>query len=143
MKNGVDTIGIAVSCFCHDGKGNYLLEKRGPGARDEQGAWNPGGGTLDMGEKIEDAVRREMKEEFCVDVINMELMGYRDVMREINGVKSHWVLFDFKVLVDPAQVAIGDPATIDEVRWVTLDSIPTPMHSFFPAYLEKYKDKLV
>ena len=141
-KIGIDEIGIAVSCFCHDGKGKYLLEKRSANARDEQGRWNPGGGTVEFGETIEDAIRRELKEEYCVDVLGHEFLGYRDVHREINGRKSHWILLDFKVLIDPAQAKIGEPDVIDELRWVTIDDIPTPMHSFFPAYLEKYKGKL-
>lgn len=141
-KKGIDEIGIAVSCFCHDGKGKYLLEKRSMQARDEQGRWNPGGGTVEFGETVEDAIRRELKEEYCVDVLGTEFLGYRDVHRTISDRKSHWILLDFKVLVNPDQARIGEPDVIDELRWVTIDDIPTPMHSFFPAYLEKYKDKL-
>lgn len=142
LKSGKERIGVAVSCFCHDGKGNYLLEKRSMQARDEQGRWNPGGGTVEFGETTEDAIRRELKEEYSVNVLSYEFLGYRDVIRTVEDRVSHWILLDFKVLINPAQVRIGEPDVIDEVRWVTIDNIPTPMHSFFPAYLEKYKDKL-
>lgn len=141
-KKGIDEIGIAVSCFCHDGKGNYLLEKRSATARDEQGRWNPGGGTMEFGETAEATIRRELKEEYGVDVLDYEFLGYRDVLRDMEGRKSHWLLLDFKVRVDPSQARINEPEVIEELRWVTLDTIPMPMHSFFPAYLEKYKNKL-
>jgi hypothetical protein len=70
-------------------------------------------------------------------------MGYRDVMREIDGVKTHWVLFDFRARVNRDEVKIGEPDMTDEIIWVKIGDIPEPVHSQFPAYLEKYKAELV
>jgi ADP-ribose pyrophosphatase YjhB (NUDIX family) len=44
--------------------------------RDEQGMWDGGGGGLKFGEKIEDAVVREIKEEYCATPKKIEFLGY-------------------------------------------------------------------
>lgn len=64
MRKGIDCIGVTVVFFCHDGKGNFVLSKRSKNTRDEQGRWDPGGGALEIHERIEDAIRREVREEY-------------------------------------------------------------------------------
>jgi ADP-ribose pyrophosphatase YjhB (NUDIX family) len=142
MKKGVDYTGVTIVFLCHDGKGNILLAKRGVNARDENGRWDIGGGGLDFGETVEDTLRNEIKQEYCTDVLDFEFLGYRDVHREHNGVKTHWVSLDFKVLVDREKVANGEPHKFDEIGWFRLDSLPENMHSQWPATYELHKAKL-
>lgn len=143
MKKGEDYIGIAVVYFCHDGKGNFLLNKRGKNCRDEHGTWDPGGGGIEFGDTIEDTLKKEIKEEYCTDIINSEFLGYRDVRREHNGKNTHWVSLDFKVLVDRDKVSNGEPHKFDSVKWFTLDNLPSPLHSQFPKFLELHKDMII
>lgn len=63
MKKGEDFTGVAVVYFCHDGQGNFLLNKRSVNCRDELGAWDPGGGGLEFGDTIENTLRKEIAEE--------------------------------------------------------------------------------
>ena len=142
MKKGVDYIGITVSFICHDGKGNYLMSKRSTNCRDEHGTWDPGGGGMEFGDAVIDSLKREIKEEYCTDVIEYEFLGYRDVHRINNGKKTHWIALDFKVLVDKDKVANGEPHKFDAVEWFTLDNLPTPLHSQVPAFLELHKGKI-
>jgi ADP-ribose pyrophosphatase YjhB (NUDIX family) len=139
MTKGIDFPGIAVTVFCHDGFGNYLVGKRSTKCRDEHGRWNPVGGGLKHGERLEDAIRRELREEICAEPKEFEQLGFREVHRELNGQPTHWIIFDFKALVDPAAVAIGEPDMMDELKWVKINEIPAPMSSQFPLFLEKYK----
>ena len=37
LRRGIDHIGVSASFVVHDGKGRVLLQKRGAGARDENG----------------------------------------------------------------------------------------------------------
>lgn len=67
MQKGVDYIGVGVSYYCHDGHGKYLMNKRGMNCRDEHGAWDFGGGGIDFGEKVEETLQRELREEYCVE----------------------------------------------------------------------------
>ena len=63
LRRGIDHIGVSASFVVHDGKGRVLLQKRGAGARDENGRWDVGGGAIEFGESIDETVRREIKEE--------------------------------------------------------------------------------
>lgn len=142
MKKGVDFTGVTIVFICHDGKGNILMNKRSPNCRDEQGKWDIGGGSLEFGHKIEDTLKREIKEEYCTDVLEYEFLGYRDIHRDNNGTKTHWIGIDFKAKVDPTKVAIGEPHKQDAIGWFKLDKLPDPIHSQLPKFLELYKEKL-
>ncbi|MGH7141635.1 MAG: NUDIX domain-containing protein [Minisyncoccia bacterium] len=146
-KEGIGTefTGVSAIFFCHDGAGNFLISRRSPGARDEHGTWDPGGGGIKFGERVEDALCREVREEYCTDALDVEFLGFRDVLREHNGRPTHWIALDFKVLIDPQPVAIGEPHRCDGLRWVTLkelENFSEPFHSQFPAFLEKYRERL-
>ncbi len=142
MKKGVDYTGVAVVFGCHDGNGNFLFAKRGQNSRDEKGCWDPGGGGLEFGDTVEDTLRKEIMEEYCTDVLDYEFLGYRDVHREHEGVKTHWIALDFKVLVDREKVKNGEPHKLDEIAWFKLDEIPSPMHSQIPEWLRLHREKL-
>lgn len=131
LKRGVDHIGISASFIVHDGKGNVLLQKRGPGARDENGNWDVGGGAIEFGESIDEAVRREINEELCVDPIDIQFLTVYDAFREHNGIKTHWIAIMHAVQVDPSKVQIGEPEKIEELDWFTSKDLPSPLHSQF------------
>jgi 8-oxo-dGTP diphosphatase len=125
----------SVSCVfvCHDGAGKVLLARRGAGARDEPGAWDCGAGALEFGETFEDAVTREVGEEYTAVPRGIDLLGVRNVLRD--DPPSHWVAIVFAVEVDPAAVTIGEPHKFDELGWFALDHLPLPLHSQLPATL--------
>ena len=142
MKRGMDYIGVSAVYFCHDGEGNVLLAKRSSNARDEIGRWDIGGGAIEFGETPEDTVRKEIKEEYITDVLGMEFLGYRDVHRTHEGKPTHWIALDFKVLVDRSQAKLGEPHKFDDFGWFTLGTLPSPLHSQLPTFLEKYRGRL-
>ena len=142
MQKGVDHIGVSVVYFCHDGEGNVLFSKRGKNCRDEHGNWDIGGGGVDFGDDVIDTLKREIAEEYCTDVLHHEFLGYRDIHREHEGKKTHWITLDFKVLVDRAKAKNGEPHKFDAVEWFKLENMPQPQHSQMQRFLELYKDKI-
>lgn len=144
MLKGVDFVGVGVVYFCHDGKGRFVMHKRGLKSRDEHGRWDIGAGALELTDTVEETLRKEIKEEYCADVLDFKFIGYRDVWREHEGKKTHWVSLDFKVLVNPEQVKNGEPHKFDEIKWFSLGEMPEPrlIHSQLPLFLEKYKGVL-
>lgn len=142
MIKGIDYIGVAVVYFCHDGKGNFIMAKRSQNARDEQGRWDIGGGSMEFGQTVEETLRKEIGEEYCTNVQSYEFLGYRDVHRAHNGQPTHWIALDFKVIVDRDKVQNGEPHKFDDIGWFTLDTIPENSHSQFPEFLRLYSDKL-
>jgi 8-oxo-dGTP diphosphatase len=141
-EKGFDYPGVCVVYFCHDGKGDFVMAKRSKNTRDEHGKWDIGGGGLEFDEKVEENLKKEIKEEYCVDVIDYEFLGYRDVHRKHNGKQTHWVSLDFRVLVDPEKVKNGEPHKFDDIKWFTLDNLPNSMHSELPEFFKIYKNKL-
>ena len=144
MNQGLDRIGTAVVFFCHDGKGNFVMGKRNNTRRDEHGRWDIGGGSVEFGEKVEDCLRREIKEEYSAGILEYEFLGFRDVHRKHNDTRTHWIALDFKVLVNPDQVKNNEPHKFDDIKWFTIKTLPPAdqIHSQLPHFLEKYKDKL-
>ncbi len=143
MEKGFDYIGLTVSFYCHDGAGNYVIHQRSDKCRDEHGTWDFGGGGIKFGETIEDALLREIKEEYGTEPLELEFLGFGDNFRTISGRKSHWIGFRYRVLLDRDKVINGEPEKHTELRWVTMDDLPTPLHSMVPAELEEYQHQLV
>ncbi|PIR61247.1 MAG: RNA pyrophosphohydrolase, partial [Candidatus Pacebacteria bacterium CG10_big_fil_rev_8_21_14_0_10_45_6] len=104
--------------------------------------WDLGGGQLEFGEDAIASLKREIKEEYCADVLEHEFLGYRSVLREQKGKQTHWLSLDYLVRIDPTQVANGEPHKLDAVEWFTLDTLPSPTHSQCPNFLKAYKEKL-
>lgn len=141
-RKGVDYPGISITYFCHDGQGNFVMHRRSKYTRDEHGVWDIGGGGLKLHDTVENTLRQEIKEEYCTEVIEYEFLGYQDVFRKHNGEKTHWLALNFKVLVDPSKVKIGEPDKFDKLAWFTLDNLPDNLHSQLPWFFREYKDKL-
>ena len=142
MKKGIDCIGVSVVYFCHDGQGNVLLAKRSSNSRDEVGRWDIGGGAIEFGQNAEDAVKKEIKEEYSTDAEKIEFLGFRDVHRVQGEFPTHWITLDFKVLVNRSMAAVGEPHKFDDLGWFTLNALPSPVHSQLPTFLKKYTNNL-
>ncbi len=141
MNPGVDYPAVTIVFFCHDGKGNYLFNKRSQYCRDEHGCYDPGGGLLELHETIDELLSRELLEEYNVKPISYEFLGMREMHRLNEGKKTHWIALDFKVLVDRSQVKNNEPRKFDELIWRRMDDLPSPMHSQFAVAYEKYQER--
>ena len=142
MKKGIDYTGITIIFFCLDNDNNLLMAKRSTKCRDEHHKWDCGGGGLEFGDDVIDTLKKEVREEYCTDVLNHNFLGYRTINREHEGKKTHWLALDFKVVVDRDKVQNGEPHKFDDLQWFSLNNLPENTHSQFPTFLKKYKDKL-
>jgi 8-oxo-dGTP diphosphatase len=94
-----------VACaIARDGAGRVILHRRAydPGA----GRWSMPGGFVDLGESVEDAVRREVREELEIDI---ELEGLVGVYSRAD---------DRIVLIVYAARALGEPRRTEEATEV-------------------------
>ena len=139
MQKGVDYIGITVVFYCHDGKGNVLLNKRSKHCRDEQGRWDCGGGSMKVGETFEQAVRREIMEEYCCEPVSLQFAGVNNVLRKSRRKQTHWIALLFAAQLDQKKVKIGDPDKMEKIGWFTIDTLPSPLHSKYLEHLEYIK----
>jgi len=136
MKAGIDYIGVTVTFYCTDGKGKWLFHKRSQQCRDERGKWDCGGGQLEFGETFEEGVLREVAEEYgCVGEI-LHMLPPQNVLRDQDGVVSHWVSIGFIIKLDPKKVKNNEPKSIDEIGWFPFSALPQPLHSSVPKRLK-------
>lgn len=140
---GASFTGVTTVFWCYDGTGRIFLAKRSANARDEHGRWDPGAGGLKHGQTLEENVRRELKEEYDVEPLQLDFIGYRDVFRQLeDGTPTHWLAMDFAAKVDPAHVRINEPQMFEDSGWFTLDALPNPLHSQFDMFIRQHGDKL-
>ena len=110
---------VGVGAVVLDGE-RVLLARRGrpPG----QGKWSIPGGLVHLGERIEDAVVRELEEESGLHVRVLGLCGVIDrVVREQDVVRYHYVIIDYLAEAVGGRLQAGSDAA--EVRWVAVDDL--------------------
>ena len=101
--------------------GRALIVKRAHEPR--KGEWSLPGGLLELGESLQDAARREIKEETNLDVVVGPMLETFDrVHRDDAGrIRYHFVIVDFVCWSDEGDAMAGSDA--DAVAWVTSDQI--------------------
>lgn len=96
--------------------GHVLLARRGKPP--SQGKWSVPGGAVDVGESLEDAARREIREECGIEV---ELTDTVEVIQRVTRDETQRVRFHYVIVDYVARWAGGEPrpsAEASEVRWV-------------------------
>lgn len=120
---------VGVGAVILDGD-RVLLVKRGQPP--SQGKWSIPGGLIHLGERIEDAVRREVLEECGVRVRLLGLCGVIDRVRLAPGdvvppggqparVHYHYVIIDYAAAIEAGTPRAGSDAA--EVRWVPVSEV--------------------
>ncbi len=74
----VGVVGVGVGAVILDEAGRVLLLRRGPCARNEQGMWACPGGALAVGETLEEAIAREVREECGLAIVARCQLGAFD-----------------------------------------------------------------
>ncbi len=91
---------------------------------------------MEFGESFEEAVRREVKEEYCAEILKLDFITVNNVVRNHKGKKTHWVAIVFAAKVDPKEAKIGEPEKMDSIGWFAPDKLPTPLHSKMDEFLK-------
>ena len=106
LDTNLDKIKVAVVCFVFDKNNNLILNRRGPGARDEIGKLQALGGSVNSQDiDFRDALKRELKEEggssstVIIDsFIGAQIDGKVD---KHTGEYIDWIILGYKgILVD-------------------------------------------
>ncbi len=146
MKKGTDYIGVSAGAMIFNDKGELFLSKRSNKTSNEHGCWETPGGSVDFGETLEGAVKREIKEEYDVDIDIIEQFPASDHL--IPEEKQHWVATTFLAKIKDGQTPkIMEPHKCDEIGWFPLDNLPSPLSIItkidLKVYDEKYRAEMV
>jgi len=138
MKPGKDYIGVGVGAMIFNDRGEILMLKRGPKAKNERGCWQIPGGAVDFGETRAGAIVREVKEEIGVDVVVEHELLATDYLIPDEG--QHWVTTPFIVRVKEGQIPkIQEPQKHEAMGWFPPDELPNPVAITTKHTLQSYE----
>lgn len=122
MRKGIDHIGVGVGAVIIGPEDRLFLARRGREARNERGRWEFPGGSIEFGETMENALVREVREEFGFEIVVDELLDVVDHI--IPQEHQHWISPTFLCRVKSGEPRILEPHKCDEIGWFRLDEIP-------------------
>jgi len=101
----------------------------------------PGGG-VDFGHTLEDTLKREMKEEYDIDIKVGELLDICDHI--IPAEHQHWVSPSYICIIQKGTPKILEPHKCDEIGWFSPKEIQKMKLSIvtkfnFKSFIKRYK----
>ena len=114
---------VGVGAVVLEGERVLLVQRGRPPS---QGKWSLPGGLVHLGERLEDAVRREVTEECGLAVRVLDICGVIDrVVRDAAGggdrVRYHWVIVDY--VAEPTGGTLRAASDAADARWVPLSEL--------------------
>lgn len=101
----------------------FLVVKRSEEDDLYPGSWEFPGGHLEFGETINNALKRELKEEIGFSNFdNPIITNYTDEIKENNGNKTHNIELDFVIKVNKEKINVTLSKEHIEYAWVTKES---------------------
>ena len=122
MIRGINYIGVGVGALISSEDGRLFLSQRGPLANNERGLWEFPGGAVEFGERLADALCREMREEYCIEIEVGELLDVVDHILPDEG--QHWVSPSFLCRIVSGEPVIREPGKCSAVGWFLPQDIP-------------------
>jgi ADP-ribose pyrophosphatase YjhB (NUDIX family) len=94
-----------------------VLRRNPPAAQ----TWSVPGGAQEVGERVEDALHREVREETGLAIEDVRLVDVGDVLEhDAEGdVQYHYLIVDYRAYVAGGDLCAGDD--VEAARWMTLE----------------------
>jgi len=113
---------VGVGVMVRNEKGEVLMGRRGPEAKNEKGKWNFPGGELEFGETVFGCGVRETMEEFGIEVRPLRLLKVIDHIIPDEG--QHWVNPIIEAKLVKGEPKIMEPHKIDDMGWFAMEKWP-------------------
>lgn len=114
---------VAVGAVIRDESGRVLLVKHRPERGGFwQGKWICPGGKLELGERIEDGIRREIKEETNLEIrLTSPLAPFDRIVQSEGQTELHVIYIDY--LAEKSEGDLKPGSDVGEALWVTRKDI--------------------
>lgn len=136
MKVGLDYIGVGGGALIFNDKGDVLLLQRTANSKNQAGQWSKPGGTIEFGENVEDAIKREIKEEIGADIELTKFLGYIDDIMESDH--QHWITFNFLGKIVNGEIKNMEPHKHASLRWFALSDLPESLNKNTREAIKEY-----
>jgi len=103
-----------------------------------RGRWVLPGGHIELGERMEDALRREVKEETNLDIRDIEFICFQEfIYDERFWKRRHFIFFDYACRTDSTDIKLNDEA--QEYVWGTLEeALKMPVEHYTTVAIREY-----
>lgn len=139
MVAGHDYIGVGMGAMVFNDEGRVFLAQRGPKAKNERGCWEFPGGSVEFGETLVAAIRREFREEYDMQIELVELLDVSDHILPDEG--QHWVSPTFIARHTAGEPRIVEPEKCTAIGWFALDALPKPLSQVTQDDVREYRKK--
>ena len=113
---------VGVGVMVRNDRGEMLMGRRGPKAKNEPGKWNFPGGELEFGETLFECAKREANEEYGIEVEPFRLLKVIDhILPEFD---QHWVNPIVEARLVKGEPKMMEPHKIDKIGWFSIEKIP-------------------
>jgi mutator protein MutT len=140
QRRGIDYIGVGVGALIIDDQGRLFLSRRGAKAKNERGLWEFPGGSVEFGEKLADALRREMREEYDIEIQIGELLDVVDHILPEEG--QHWVSPTFICTITSGEPHILESEKCGEIGWFAPYQMPEGLTVITRINWEHYQQRI-
>ena len=140
MKPGRDYIGVGVGAMVFNDKGEVFLAQRGPQATNERGCWEFPGGSVDYGETLTAAIKREFFEEYEMIIEVGDLLCVADHI--LASEQQHWVSPTYLARHIRGEPCIVEPEKCTAIGWFSLNELPAPLSQVTVSDVEAYHERL-
>ena len=99
------------------------------------------GGHIELGETIEEALKREVKEETNLDIHDIEFLLFQEFIFDKSfWKKDHYIFFDYVCRTDSGDVILNEEA--EEYVWISEgDAMKLPVEHYTRVVIDKYLEK--
>ena len=123
---------MAVGAVIEDDESRVLLVKHRPERGGYwKGKWICPGGSLELGESIEEGIKREVREETDLDIeLTEPLVPFERIVRSGERTELHVIYIDYR-----ARLVAGEPrpgSDVSEALWVERERLPKIWEELHP-----------
>lgn len=98
------------------------------------------GGHIEAGEKLEEALIREVKEETALEIYEIKLLSLKEsVYSKSFDQKKHFIFIDYLCRTDSAEIELNDE--FDAYEWISLTELDDyNLEDFVKSLLKEFRD---
>ena len=133
MELKKEVIGIGCGAIIINEKNEVLLVKKPLSSIHDSGYWTRPGGEVNFGETIEEALKREVKNETGLDIEIVRFLDMNEIIDTEN--KIHWIAFGYLAKMLSQDLSRN---STNEMQWFSISDLPKELTTYTKASLETY-----